>query len=89
MIDLVSSEDRDPAAAELRRSVSAGRGNMIKFDDQFDITLKVSDTDDMSQTWHASDFTSGNGYTVTRTFHTESLGNNVTYTVKAKQIAHP
>jgi diguanylate cyclase (GGDEF)-like protein/PAS domain S-box-containing protein len=32
MIDLVSSEDRDPAAAELRRSVSAGRGNMIKFE---------------------------------------------------------
>jgi diguanylate cyclase (GGDEF)-like protein/PAS domain S-box-containing protein len=32
VIDLVSSDDRDAAAAELRRASSVGRGNMVKFE---------------------------------------------------------
>jgi len=32
LIDLVSSDDRDAAATELRRAVAAGRGEMVKFE---------------------------------------------------------
>lgn len=64
-------------------------GNMIRFNDSFEITLHVSHADDMSLSWQVSDFNSGNNWKKAKTFDESSMGNDTEYTLTAQLIAVP